>query len=103
MPICSHDRKFLTGVLVGVGMGVATALLLAPLRGPRRRLAFVERTQDVADRVTTLVRGAESWRERRTERAGRTLTTRIERMRSAGFLPSSGPSTNWAFFPAKCE
>ena len=80
----NHDRKFVLGLLVGVGLGVVTALLLDEKRRPKLRAALVEGTKELADRIGTLARDPEKRRERRTERAGRVLRKQVDRMRSAG-------------------
>jgi gas vesicle protein len=80
----ASDGKLLIGLLVGVGLGLATALLLAPSGGARRRSILAERAREVADCVRFLGRGTETRKERKTERVGQALMNRIERARSAG-------------------
>jgi len=80
----SIQKKVFLGILVGVGVGFATALLLAPQQRTRLRTALLEGARDAAERVTCLARGTDVWHQRKTERQARTLVDRIERMRSAG-------------------
>jgi hypothetical protein len=77
------DRKLLLGLLIGASAGAAAALLLDPELRSRVRAALREGLHALAGgpdghSVKT------AWRERRTERAGRTFQRRIENMRSAG-------------------
>jgi gas vesicle protein len=78
------DKKLLVGLLVGAGLGVAAALLLTSPRGSRARDALFAGALDVADRVMPRRGNSTSWRDRRTERAGRALSNRVGRLRSAG-------------------
>jgi gas vesicle protein len=81
------DKKFLVGLVVGLGLGlgVAAALLISPSGGSRRRSALSHRAREVADRMSSLRFGAEARHRRRVDRAGRALMDRIDRARSAGF------------------
>jgi gas vesicle protein len=74
----------IVGLAVGIGLGLAAALLLDPNSGSRRRTQLIDRARDVADRVASLTDGAGTWRQRKTERAARTVQNRVERIRSAG-------------------
>ena len=78
------QKKVVFGILVGAGVGFATALLLAPQHRTRLRAALIEGARDAAERVSCLARGPQAWRERKTEREARTLADRVGRMRSAG-------------------
>ena len=80
----SIQRKIILGILVGAGVGFATALLLAPQHRTRLRTALLEGARDAAERVTCLAQGPRVWQERKTERDARTLKSRVARMRSAG-------------------
>lgn len=80
----SIQRKIILGILVGAGVGFATALLLAPQNRTRLRTALIEGARDAAERVTCLAQGPDAWHERKTEREARTLKRRVDRMRSAG-------------------
>jgi gas vesicle protein len=68
------EKRFLIGLLVGLGVGFATAVLLASSRGARGGSTFRERALDLADRVVSLGRSPETIHQRR-----------LERMRTAGF------------------
>ena len=78
------DKKIVVGVVLGVGLGLAAALLFAPQSGSRRRARLAERAREVADRVASLKKGPGSWRQRKNERVQRTFMDRVERIRSAG-------------------
>ncbi len=78
------NRMLLIGLLVGAGLGFATVLLFAPRRGSGYRASLFDRARDVADQMTSIRRGPRAWHDRKTERAGRRLMDRIERIRSAG-------------------
>lgn len=80
----ASDRKLLIGLLVGVGLGMAAALLLAPGGGTRRRSILAECAREVADRMSCLGRGTEMRQERKTERVGQALMNKIDRARVAG-------------------
>jgi gas vesicle protein len=80
----SMQRKILLGILVGAGVGFATALLLAPQHRTRLRTALLEGARDAAERVTCLAQGPRARQERKIQREARTLASRVERMRSAG-------------------
>ena len=80
----SMQKKVLLGILVGAGVGFATALLLAPQHRTRLRTALLEGARDAAERVTCLAQGPRTWQERKIQREARTLASRVERMRSAG-------------------
>lgn len=80
----SLQKKVLLGILVGAGVGFATALLLAPKHRTRLRSALIEGARDAAERVTCLAQGPKSWQQAKIEREARTLASRVERMRSAG-------------------
>lgn len=67
------EKKFLIGLLVGAGVGLAVAVVLKPRPAAR------------PGRAPDLDRGPQVWRNHRTKRAGKTLEKRIERMRSAGY------------------
>ena len=84
MAMNNTDKKIVVGVVLGVGLGLAAALLLAPSSGARRRARLAERAREVADRVASLKKGPGSWRQRKNERARRTFMDRVERIRSAG-------------------
>ena len=68
-----YDKRFVIGVLVGAGLGLATALVLSRGRRLLFRASPLERARDVADRLRASGRSA-----------GRTLNKQIDRMRSAG-------------------
>jgi gas vesicle protein len=70
---------FLLGLLIGAGVGLATAWLLDPKRGRKNRERLLGHARRVADRAPRI------WRERKIKRAGRTMDKRIDRIRSAGF------------------
>ena len=78
------QNKVFLGILVGAGVGFAAALLLAPQQRTRLRTALLEGARDAAERVTCLAHGPDAWHRRKTEREARTLTDRVERIRSAG-------------------
>jgi len=80
----SIQNKVFLGILLGAGVGFAAALLLAPQQRTRLRAALLEGARDAAERVTCMARGPNAWYERKTTREARTLSDRIERMRSAG-------------------
>jgi len=80
----SIQKKVFLGILVGAGVGFATALLLAPQHRTRLRAALLDGARDAAERVTCLARGPNAWQERKIQREARTLASRVERMRSAG-------------------
>ncbi len=69
----SHDSKFLAGVLLGVGLGCATLLLL----DPKLRASVAAGARDLADRL----RRGHGGGERRADRA---FLRRVERIRTAG-------------------
>ena len=77
------DRQLVVGILLGVGVGLATALLLSAGRRSRLPATLFEKARDAADRVRIGKRQT-TWRDRKTERAGKTLMARVERIRSAG-------------------
>ena len=77
MSIDDLDKKLVIGILVGAILGFASALLLAP--GPRSR-----RRETALDRVASSQSVPSPRGQRKTERAGRTLMERVERIRSAG-------------------
>ena len=76
------DRNFMLGLLCGASLGLAAAVLLSPRCRSRVGVIVRDGVLELADRLTS--GGGEILRNRRTERAGRTLQDRIERMRSAG-------------------
>jgi len=78
------DRQLLVALLVGAGVGFATALLIASGRKSRLSVTLLEKARDAADRVKIGSRRTTTWRDRKTERAGRTLMDTVERIRSAG-------------------
>ena len=78
------QKKVILGLLVGAGVGFATALLLAPQHRTRLRNALIEGARDAAERVTCLAQGPQAWQERKVEREARTLASKVDRMRSAG-------------------
>jgi gas vesicle protein len=78
------DRQLLVALLLGAGVGFAAALLIASGRKSRIPATLFEKARDAAERVKFRSSRATTWRDRRTERAGRTLMDRVERMRSAG-------------------
>jgi gas vesicle protein len=78
------EKKVILGILVGAGVGFATAMLLAPRYRTRLREALLEGAKDAAERVTCLAQGPQAWHERKVEREARTLESRVDRMRSAG-------------------
>jgi gas vesicle protein len=84
MAMSDTDKKIVVGVVLGVGLGLAAALLFAPQSGAGRRARLAERAREVADRVASLKQGPGSWRQRKNERARRTFMNRVERIRSAG-------------------
>jgi gas vesicle protein len=78
------DNKFLLGLLVGAGIGLAAAFLFDPKRGRLNRELLLDSARKVANRVTS--EGGHRTRGRRKiERAGRKLEQRIQRIRSTGF------------------
>jgi len=84
MSDASMQKKVLLGILVGAGVGFATALLLAPNHRTRLRTALLQGARDAAERVTCLAQGPDAWHERKIQREARTLASRVDRMRSAG-------------------
>jgi gas vesicle protein len=80
----SMQKKVILGILVGAGVGFATAMLLAPQHRTRLRTALLEGARDAAERVTCLAQGPNAWHERKVEREARTLESRVDRIRSAG-------------------
>lgn len=80
----SMQKKVILGILVGAGVGFATAMLLAPQHRTRLRTALLEGAKDAAERMTCLAQGPQAWHERKVEREARTLKSRVDRMRSAG-------------------
>ncbi len=80
----STDRQLFIGLLVGVSLGLASVLLFSTKRGSQLRNSLLERAKDAADQVRSLGRDPTEWSDRKSERAGRTLMARLERMRSAG-------------------
>ena len=78
------NKDLIVGLAIGLGLGLAAALLLDPNSGARRRTRLAERARDVADRVASLRDGSGTWRQRKTERTARTFMDRVERIRSAG-------------------
>ena len=74
------DNKFLIGLVVGAGLGLVVASLFDPKRGARNRESLY------GDRVASVGSDdPESWRDRKTERVGRKLSRRIDRIRYAGY------------------
>jgi len=71
-------NKFLIGLLIGAGLGVASVLLVNSVRASRRRVSPFRTLGVTGDRLASL-RTA-----RRAERANRTLMNRVGRIRSAG-------------------
>ena len=78
------DKKFLIGLLVGAGVGLAVAYLLDPEHGRRNRERIVDGARKVANRITH-ESGHGAWGRHKIERAGRKLAKQIERARSTGF------------------
>ncbi len=67
--------KLILGMLVGAGLGYLSTRLLDAER-KRKRIETAARRPPR--------RLPEQWSERKAERVGRTLMTRVERMRTAG-------------------
>ena len=78
------DNRFLFGLLIGAGVGLAAAYLLDPKTGRQNRKMILDKAKQVADRVSSLESAPKVWRQRKIERAGRTLGKRVERLRTAG-------------------
>jgi gas vesicle protein len=79
-----YNKDLIVGLAIGLGLGLAAALLLDPNNGARRRTLLAERTRDVVNSVVSLRNGSTTWRQRQTDRAARTFMNRVERIRSAG-------------------
>jgi len=80
----NSDRNLLVGLLIGAGVGAASALMLDPGLRSRVRGVLREGAEAFADRLAELTDRKGVKGNPRIERAGRTMQTRIEKMRSAG-------------------
>jgi gas vesicle protein len=78
------DNKFLFGLLVGAGVGLAVSFLFDPKRGRQNREMLIDGARRVANRVH-LEAGSQAWGDRKLRRAERKLEKRMERIRSTGF------------------
>jgi len=79
------DRKLVAGVLCGMGLGLASAAILCPRWRSRLGEALLGAALVVADRLGPSGGARRTRSDRRADLVGRRLSTRIERMRSAGF------------------
>ena len=84
MPKGGSSKNVIVGLAIGLGLGLAAALLLDPSSGARRRTRLAERARDLANSLASPRNGPGTWRQRKTERAARTFLDRVERIRSAG-------------------
>ena len=79
------DKKLFCGVLIGMSVGLATALIIVSRPQPGSMRSLRDRAMDAKDRLRFGRKTGSKGQKKQFDKAGRNLMARVERMRTAGY------------------